>query len=409
MTSLTSVPVAPLQVVLAGPSASAQAANPVLSVPTKTYTGQALLTASCVVPQYTFLPQADGDYIVAPLVGCDGQNPGCCPSLALSSAAASVTQSIVPLTAVNSAMVAAINAAPLTYCPADYTSTSGNCCPIGFGLYAQRVMDQTPCFSVLPNTIDVPAQVSAQISALSSILASQQAQVPDVRVASNEVFALSFPLESGVEKQASGSSSGLPLGAKIGIGVGAGILALLAGFFALFCIRKKRKARHVRTTSNDSEITAWTAGNRISGRKSLASTTTEAVSTPAWSPKQGHTSYSDQEQIPGQGIDTWDSTKQQYIRTPPPRVPLTNMSMVGNPSGVVYPRYTELAGSDYIAPVEADGTASYPQNDEDKHRRRRQQSDQLPYELDSSPGVNHILPAPMEERYELGAPEYRPR
>jgi hypothetical protein len=408
MTALSSVSVAPLQVVVAGASASAQAANPVLAVPSKTYTGQALLTASCVVPQYTFLPQANGDYVVAPLVGCNGGNPGCCPSLALSSAAASVTQSVVPLTAANSAMVAAINAAPLTYCPADYTSTSGNCCPIGFGLYVQRVMDQTPCFSVLPNTIDVPAQVSAQISALSSILASQQAQAPVVRVASDEVFALSFPLKNGVEKQASKSSSGLPMGAKIGIGIGAGILAILAAFLVLFCIRKKRKARHVRTISNDSDIAAFTAGNRASERKSLASTATEVVS-PVWSPQLGHNSYSDQEPMSGQAIDTWDQSKQQYVRTPPPRLPLTNMSMASNSAGFVHPRYSELAGSDYVAPVEADGTTNYPQDDNDRHQRRQRQDGQFPYELDVSPDMSHILPASVGERYELGGPDPRTR
>jgi hypothetical protein len=112
-------------------SPAAPAPNPIVSLPTSTYTGQALLTAACAIPLYTAIPQSDGSYIAAPVVGCAEQNPQCCPSLSQGSNAPAVaTASIIPFSEANPAIVSALNAAPLILCPADYTSTAGSCCPV---------------------------------------------------------------------------------------------------------------------------------------------------------------------------------------------------------------------------------------------------------------------------------------
>ena len=110
---------------------SAQVANPIVSIPTTSYTGQALLTAACAVPEFTAFPLNDGSYLAAPLIGCAQQNPQCCPSLSeIQNVSPTPAASIIPLSEANSAIVSALSAAPLTLCPADYTSTAGNCCPV---------------------------------------------------------------------------------------------------------------------------------------------------------------------------------------------------------------------------------------------------------------------------------------
>jgi hypothetical protein len=124
----SSVLVAPLVQAL---SPAAPVANPIVSLPTSTYTGQALLTAACAIPVYTAVPQSDGSYLAAPVVGCAEQNPQCCPSVSQDSNAPAVpTASIIPLSEANPAIVSVLNADPLTLCPADYTSTARSCCPV---------------------------------------------------------------------------------------------------------------------------------------------------------------------------------------------------------------------------------------------------------------------------------------
>ena len=124
----SSVLVAPM-VQAASPAASVP--NPIVSLPTSTYTGQALLTAACAIPLYTAVPLGDGTYLAAPVVGCAEQNPQCCPSVSQNSNAPAVpTASIIPFSEANPAVVSALNADPLILCPADYTSTARSCCPV---------------------------------------------------------------------------------------------------------------------------------------------------------------------------------------------------------------------------------------------------------------------------------------
>jgi hypothetical protein len=124
----SSVLVAPM-VQAASPAASV--ANPIVSLPTSTYTGQALLTAACAIPLYTAVPLSDGSYLAAPVVGCAEANPQCCPSVSQGLDASAVpTASIIPFSEANPAIVSALNADPLILCPADYTSTASSCCPV---------------------------------------------------------------------------------------------------------------------------------------------------------------------------------------------------------------------------------------------------------------------------------------
>lgn len=101
--------------------------NPVVSFPTSSYTGQAVLTSTCAQPLYTAFQEPDGSFLAAPIIGCDNQNPQCCPSL---TQAPTLPSSIIPLNQLNGAVMDALNSAPLTVCPGDYTATSGVCCPV---------------------------------------------------------------------------------------------------------------------------------------------------------------------------------------------------------------------------------------------------------------------------------------
>jgi len=110
---------------------SSPVANPILSIPTSTYTGQALISGACALPQYTALPLSDGDYLAVPVVGCGKQNPQCCPPVPKeSNTLGGPPASTIPLSQANSALVSYLSAHALTVCPADYTSTARNCCPV---------------------------------------------------------------------------------------------------------------------------------------------------------------------------------------------------------------------------------------------------------------------------------------
>src|ERR1700761_3386826 len=97
-------------------------------------------------------------------------------------------------------------------------------------MHGQAILGQTPCYSVLPQTITVPEAVSQQIQSLSSMIAATATQpnpTVSVHVIVDQVFSLSLPLKAGVETYP-GHNNGLSTGAKIGIGVGAGFGALFA-------------------------------------------------------------------------------------------------------------------------------------------------------------------------------------
>jgi hypothetical protein len=123
------------------------------------------------------------------------------------------------------------------------------CFSSGFSLYNQRIIGQTPCYSILPQPFSIPPAVSEQISSLSgAIAATATATAPNptvsIHVITDEIFALSFPLKNGIEAVIQ-PSGGLSLGAKIGIGVGGGLGGIIAITLIVWL------AYHIRKTSQE--------------------------------------------------------------------------------------------------------------------------------------------------------------
>jgi hypothetical protein len=239
------------------------------------------------------------------------------------------------------------------------------CFSSGFSLYSQQILGQTPCYSILPEPLAVPHAITEQISSLSSAIAAT-ATAPNptvsVHVITDEIFALSLPLKNGIEAITQ-PKGGLSLGAKIGIGVGGGLGAIIAITLIVWLviyIRKNRKDGHVGSTFNGSDVAARTGTSTA-----MSSTVTGSISNPTWSPMQGHTSYTNEEHIPGPGSGrSWSPNsqqqqqqQQQYVRMPPPRTEFQPIQTTygGQQTGGQM-RYSELSGAGYVAPVEADGT-----------------------------------------------------
>jgi hypothetical protein len=143
-------------------------------------------------------------------------------------------------------------------------------------LYGQAILGQTPCFSVLPQTVSIPAAVSQEISSLSSYIAAT-ATIPNptvsVHVVVDQIFALSLPLKSGTE--VTKKTGGLSLGAKIGIAVGAG-LGLL---FALILFLGLRRLRRTNPQEESPLEPTQPVGTPETFRKSMMSNTS-TVTTP---------------------------------------------------------------------------------------------------------------------------------
>lgn len=72
--------------------------------PVATFTGSKILTGTCATAQYATITTPAGGILEYPWVGCSYEDPGCCPF------------------DVNVGGM-------LSVCPADYTTTSGACCP----------------------------------------------------------------------------------------------------------------------------------------------------------------------------------------------------------------------------------------------------------------------------------------
>lgn len=279
----------------------------------------------------------------------------------------------------------------------------------GFSLYDQEIIGQTPCYSILPQTFSLPTSVSDQISSLSSLIAAT-ATVPNptvsVHIVTDEVFALSLPLKNGVETVHK-PDTGLSSGAKIGIGVGAALGAIIAiTLIAMLIFNMRKDKRNRDTLSSSAGISAWAAeagtaagttpgtGTAMSQRRSLASTATApTISNPAMSPPlHGHTSYADDEFIPAPGGEQqqqhWQAAAdQQYYRMPPPRAKLQPMPTATPPpttqTGTPQSRYSELPGTEYVAPVEADGreaAAGWSPTQQQQYHQPQQSPPQRPYD-----------------------------
>src|SRR6266480_3368638 len=207
----------------------------------------------------------------------------------------------------------------------------------GFSLYNQQIIGQTPCYSILPQTLSIPAAASEQISSLSAIIAAT-ATAPDptvsVHIITDEIFALSLPLKNGVET--TNHNGGLSLGAKIGVGLGAGFGAILIILMVwLLFFRNKRG----KTLSNTSGISSWVDGT-------AASTTVPPMGpmiSQTWTQKQGNTSYAGEGHITGPGGEqSWTPNQSQYCRAPRDSRPMRPMQMAYQTGGQTM--YSELPG-----------------------------------------------------------------
>jgi hypothetical protein len=85
------------------------------------YTGQSLLTGTCLVPAWTTFPLANDAFLEAPIIGCANDRQDCCPSLNLPTVTATVTPAIE--------IISALAATSLTICPGDYSAITSLCCP----------------------------------------------------------------------------------------------------------------------------------------------------------------------------------------------------------------------------------------------------------------------------------------
>jgi hypothetical protein len=100
-----------------------------ITFPTTPYTGQALLTGTCIDPEFTTIIQPDGSILELPVIGCADSRPGCCPWLPPVSPSTS-TVTLVQLVTYQTVVASALLANPLTICPADYSEIGTACCPL---------------------------------------------------------------------------------------------------------------------------------------------------------------------------------------------------------------------------------------------------------------------------------------
>lgn len=193
----------------------------------------------------------------------------------------------------------------------------------GFSLYDQQIIDQTPCYSILPETLSIPPAASEQISSLSAIIAATATDpnpTVSVHIITDEIFALSLPLKNGVEIH--NHNGGLSLGAKIGIGVGAGfgaILSIILIIWLCLSMRKGRKNGHAKTLSNASRTSAWVdstgASTAAPPMEGPVAASMGPVINQTWAQKPGNGSYVDERHIPGPGSEQpWPPSQPQYFR-----------------------------------------------------------------------------------------------
>ncbi|KAL9101692.1 MAG: hypothetical protein Q9163_003078 [Psora crenata] len=183
-----------------GPRTSTVASiEPGIQLPTTstlaTFTGKSILTGSCTQPQFALVTMSNGgNFLEYPWLGCSYLFPDCCPfDLRVGG--------------------------QLSVCPADYTTTSGGCCPSGYSIYTSEIAGATPCYTnpLLPL---VPPGATSNAA---------------VSVINTQLFALQYSL---VPQR----HSSFPTGAIAGVAVGGfAVLAVLLGFIFFF-VRRRRAA-----------------------------------------------------------------------------------------------------------------------------------------------------------------------
>jgi len=195
------------------------------------------------------------------------------------------------------------------------------------------------------------------------------------------------------------NKGGLSLGAKIGIGLSAGFGAIISIVLiaCLFLFRRKEpRNRHVKSTSNTSDISAWVASTGASTAvppvEGPVSAAMGPISNQTWAQKQGN--------IPGSGGEQmWTSSQPQYFRTPPPRTGLGPMRMPTGGQTI----YSELPGATSEGPVEAVGEQT------GWHGYHQQQTyGQAGVGYGQGGEADYITNAPPLDRAELGNSTPRP-
>jgi len=269
---------------------------------------------------------------------------------------------------------------------------------------------------VLSTTLSVPEAVSQELLSLSrQIAATATGANPSVSVhfITDQVLALALPLKDGMD-QRNAAAAGLSMAAKIGIGVGAGVGGLIAlillGWCCLWNKRSRRGHQHVRTTSNSSDITAWT--NQVSQRQSEVPTLTGPQS-PDFSSKPGQqlTPYRD-EATTTPGSTAWTNTDNNYFKThtPPQHPPHLQQPPPGflhyTPGPVAYntgPSATELPGPEIQPTFEAGGRAISPEQFQmNQYHQQQQEQHQSQYVGYGEGGA--YAPAPNQPYHPTGPP-----
>jgi hypothetical protein len=214
-------------------------------------------------------------------------------------------------------------------------------------LYGQAILGQTPCFSVLPETISIPPAVSAQLSSLSSMLAATatNSHPTTINVVVNQVFALSLPLTKTQK------STALSKGAKIGIGLGAAFGVLFALILCIWLVHMKRHKAQENTAAApppQMQIPSQSQTMYENEYRKSVSPVHSPVSTP-WQIDAAHQSYLGPQQQTG-----WQSPpplqqqqpQQSYFRMPPQRFGEDRVAMP-TPGSISPPLYSpppELSG-----------------------------------------------------------------
>ncbi|KAL8967654.1 MAG: hypothetical protein Q9197_005317 [Variospora fuerteventurae] len=171
--------------------------------PVVPFTGRAIFTGSCTVPEFAMVTQPGGAVIEYPWAGCSNNRLACCPF--------------------------DINAGgSLTVCPQDYTTTSDACCPIGWSVHTSSIGNQIPCVSTLSTPLTAPSVTGLRKRALTSL----SKRAPVSVVVTSQVYTLKYALKS--------KKSGLSIGAKAGIGAGVGLAAIFGALFIALIIHKRK-------------------------------------------------------------------------------------------------------------------------------------------------------------------------
>ncbi|CAO2647825.1 Nn.00g087470.m01.CDS01 [Neocucurbitaria sp. VM-36] len=186
----------------------------------------ALLRGYCATPDYTIIDGPTAYW--APVLGCVGDKPDCCPfdippsTLAIEAAAVETGSTSAPAAITTGSgssrgFPSALSPVQATFssCTDDYVSIAEGCCPsyVSMRKPSTAFGGQTPCYSTLLSAT-TPPPISANVASYSTKPTSAIVNV---------VYAMQYPLHP------SPSKSGLSTGAKIGIGAGAAIITIVFG------------------------------------------------------------------------------------------------------------------------------------------------------------------------------------